>query len=70
MCEMQQTDKGFNKNLTNTEKSGSVKLEDFTKAQLNFIEYCKKFGWGKLEVIIKDGQPVMVSPIKQDIKLD
>jgi len=41
-----------------------------TKAQKNFIEYCEKFGWGKLEVTVKDGQPVMVSPIKQDIKLD
>jgi len=41
-----------------------------TKAQKNFLDYCKKFAWGKVEVIIKDGEPVMVSPIKQDIKLD
>ena len=46
------------------------KTEDLTKAQKNFIEYCKKFGWGKVEVIVKDGQPVMVSPIKHETKLD
>ncbi len=44
--------------------------EELTKAQKNFLSYCHKFGWGKVEVIIKDGQPVMVSPIKRDIKLD
>ena len=44
--------------------------EELTKAQKNFLDYCKQFGWGKLEVTIKNGEPVMVSPIKQDIKLD
>ncbi len=43
---------------------------ELTKAQRGFLQYCLKFGWGKLEVIIKDGQPVMVTPIKQDVKFD
>lgn len=43
---------------------------ELTPAQKNFITYCKKFGWGKLEITVKDGQPVMLSIIKQDIKLD
>jgi hypothetical protein len=43
---------------------------ELTKAQKNFIEYCKAFGWGKIEVTIKDGQPVMVSPVRQEVKLD
>ena len=46
------------------------KIENMTKTQLNFLTFCKEFGWGKVEVIVKDGQPVMVSPIKQDFKLD
>ena len=44
--------------------------EELTKAQLAFLEYCEKFGWGKIEVVVKNGQPVMVSPIKQETKLD
>lgn len=51
------------------EQNGSAKLE-LTKAQKAFLKYCLEFGWGKLEVVVKDGQPVMITPIKQDIKLD
>ena len=56
-------------NLT-TERECALVKGELTKPQRNFIEYCKKFGWGKLEVTVKDGEPVMVSPLKQDIKLD
>jgi len=45
-------------------------IEEVTEVGRRFLSYCKKFGWGKLEVTVKDGQPVMVSPIKQDFKLD
>jgi len=53
-----------------SKESVSIKEIELTKAQSSFLEYCKRFGWGKVEVTIKDGQPVMVSPIKQDFKLD
>jgi hypothetical protein len=43
---------------------------ELSKAQLAFIEYCKRFGWGKLEVTVKNGEPVMVSPIRHETKLD
>ncbi len=47
-------------------------MEDkkLSKAQQNLIDYCLKFGWGKLEVTIKDGQPVMVVEIRKETKLD
>lgn len=51
-------------------KENSCATTELSKAQLAFLTYCKEFGWGKLEVTIKNGQPVMVSPIKQDIKFD
>jgi len=44
--------------------------EELTKAQLNFIEYCKKFGWGTLSVIVKNGQPVMIIEPLKETKLD
>lgn len=48
----------------------NCELIQVTKPQRNFIDYCKEFGWGTVEVTIKDGQPVMVSPIKPVKKLD
>ena len=47
-----------------------VKEKELTKTQLVFLAYCLEFGWGKLEVTVKNGQPVMASPIKQDFKFD
>ena len=41
-----------------------------TKAQTAFLAYCKSFGWGKLEVTVKNGEPVMISVIRQEVKLD
>lgn len=43
---------------------------ELTKPQKAFLEYCKEFGWGKLEVMVKNGEPVMASPLKQDFKFD
>lgn len=45
-------------------------IEKLSIAQQNFLIYCKQFGWGKIEVTVKNGEPVMVSPIKQETKLD
>ena len=55
-----------------TSKNNCVTLTEIglSKPQVAFLEYCKEFGWGKLEVTVKDGIPVMITPIKQDIKLD
>ena len=45
-------------------------MDELTKAQLNFLKYCKEFGWGKIEVTVKNGEPVMVVEIRKETKLD
>ncbi len=44
--------------MTNNPKCDNVRIDTLTKAQLNFLEFCKEFGWGKVEVTISDGEPV------------
>jgi len=56
--------------LTSSDKSAITDNKELSKAHLSFIVFCKKFGWGKLEVTVKNGEPCMVSPIKQDFKMD
>ncbi len=51
-------------------QTNKLDIEEIAEAGKRFLAYCEKFGWGTLEVKVKDGQPVMISPIKQDIKLD
>ncbi len=59
--------------MTSKDNGGTL---DLSKAQIAFLEYCKEFGWGNLEVEVKNGQPVMVGIIVRDgvlqhkIKLD
>jgi len=33
-------------------------VETLSKTQLDFLWFCKKFGWGKLEVTVVKGEPV------------
>ncbi len=41
-----------------------------TKSQIAFLEFCKRFGWGKLEVTVKNGEPVMSRELEHDHKHD
>ena len=43
-------------------------LEELFKHNPEFLKVCQKFGWGKIEIAVKDGKPVMVT-VKRDIKL-
>ena len=43
-------------------------LEELFKHNPEFLKACQQFGWGKIEIAIKDGKPVMVT-VKRDIKL-
>ena len=43
-------------------------LEELFKHNTEFLNACQKFGWGKIEIAVKDGKPVMVT-VKRDIKL-
>ena len=54
----------------------SCVISDLTAAQKAFLAYCKEFGWGKLEVTVKKGEPVMANVVveggvvRQDTKFD
>jgi len=52
--------------LTNGNNGATLKTTELTKSQAAFIEYCKEFGWGKLRVIVKNGEPVMAGIIVDD----
>jgi len=45
-------------------------VKALSKTQEAFLEYCRKFGWGKLEVIIKNGEPTLARIIEQTVKFD
>ncbi len=55
--------------MTNKNGSATVNIDTLTKAQLNFLAYCKELGYGRVEVVIQDGQPVMVEQRVKLIKL-
>jgi hypothetical protein len=44
-------------------------LEEFIKSQSEFLRICRQFQWGRIEILVKDGKPVMIS-VQRDIKLD
>lgn len=44
-------------------------LEEFFKSHPEFLRICQQFHWGKIEIVVKDGKPVMIS-VKKDIKLN
>jgi hypothetical protein len=43
-------------------------LEELFKHNPEILRVCQEFGWGKIEIAVKDGKPVMVT-VKRDIKL-
>ena len=42
---------------------------ELTEQEVKLIEQVRQLDWGKIEVSIKNGKPVMIS-IKKDVKLD
>ena len=44
--------------MTIHEKGAYIKNKELTKTQLDFLEFLKEFGWGKLEVTVVNGEPV------------
>ena len=43
-------------------------LEELFRRNTEILRVCEEFGWGKIEIVVKDGKPVMVT-VKKDIKL-
>ena len=56
--------------MTNLDKYASVNNKDLSKAQLNFLEYLKRFGWGKLEVTVVNGEPVGSKELEKTHRYD
>lgn len=40
-----------------TTKDNSVTLKEITDAQKDLLQLCKDVGWGKIEVIVQNGEP-------------
>ena len=53
--------------MTNPEKSVSVQISE---TQKKFLDFCEEFGWGKLEVTIKNGQPTFSKELERTHKHD
>ena len=43
-------------------------LQDLFKHNPDILKVCEQLVWGKIEIAVKDGKPVMVT-VKRDIKL-
>jgi len=43
---------------------------ELTRPQTAFLEFCREFGWGTVEIKIKNGEPVMAKVISKEIKFD
>jgi len=56
--------------LTNKNQPDKVEPVVLSKAQKAFLEYCREIDWGKVEVIIKGGEPVFVTRGLRDTKFD
>ena len=53
-----------------SEESVSIKEIELTKAQADFLEFCKEYGYGKLIVTVKKGDPVFSRELEHDHKHD
>ena len=51
--------------LTNIKDCANNNL---SKAQRAFLDYCRELGWAERKVKVKDGEPVLATEVKQDVK--
>ena len=49
-------------------QAAETSLEELLKHNPEILKVFQEFGWGKIEIVVKDGKPVMVT-VKRDIKL-
>lgn len=43
--------------LTENKKGDINQCKELTQAQVDFLETCQEIEWGKLEVLVQDGEP-------------
>ena len=56
--------------LTTPNNCDITENKELSKAQLNFLEFCQKFGWGKLEVTVVRGEPVASKELEKTHRHD
>jgi len=49
--------------------SGDI-IEPISYTQKNFLDYCKKIGFGDITIILRDGQPVQAINGNESCKID
>ncbi len=54
--------------MTIKEKEFIVK--EVTKTQADFLEFCERYGWGKLEVTVVKGEPVASKELERTHRHD
>ena len=50
-------------------QAAEAALEELFKSHPDFLRVCQQFRWGKIEIVVKDGKPVMIS-VRRDVKLN
>ena len=43
--------------MTNHKEGATTNNKEFTEAQLDLLETCQEIQWGKLEVLVQNGEP-------------
>ena len=56
--------------MTNRKEGAYTKKEELSKTQLNFLNFLKEYGWGKVEVTIVNGEPVGTKEIERTHRHD
>jgi len=41
-----------------------------TRSEIKFISWIREFGWGKVEIMVKDGEVVQSSVVRRDYRFD
>lgn len=56
----------MNNHRLTSEDNKCIDKESVTDADLKFLAHCRQFGFGKLQVDVKNGQPVGSWPVVVD----
>lgn len=53
-----------------TNNKSDVIVKEISKTQADFLEFCKEYGWGKLEVSVVRGEPVASKELERTHRHD
>lgn len=56
--------------MTNSDNSDNLAKVEISKTQKSFLDFCKEYKWGKLEVTVKNGEPVFSKELVKEHKHD